>query len=102
VRAERKLGQILQSAKATGHLDKNRNLEKGPEVVAVDLGEISLFGVGISRDLSSRARCIANVAGQITKGHHRNNDVPDLPWLPCNHNPNRSLKRPSSHAYLAG
>jgi hypothetical protein len=61
VRAERKLGEILQAAKAAGQIDKTRSLKKGSVVVGDDHGGFTLDEAGISKDLSSRAQKLAGI-----------------------------------------
>lgn len=61
VRAERKLGQMLVAAKASGQINKTRSLKTGPVVASDDHGGFTIKDAGISKDLSSRAQRIAAI-----------------------------------------
>jgi hypothetical protein len=58
LRAERKLGQMLQAAKAAGQITHH---VRGQHVIGSDDNIVRLKEVGISLDLSSRAQRIASV-----------------------------------------
>jgi len=59
VRAERKLGELLQAAKAAGQIGEGKPFQK--HTVDGDDSKVRLSEIGISRDLSSRAQRIAQV-----------------------------------------